>query len=263
MTFSQIIFLLSTKPSATNINVVKLFQILQSTGTFIIPSIIAYYLFYRKSKNDFIVKIPIKTIIYIILAILVFIPIINYIAYFNSKIDLPNSLQSLEDKMKELEKIAETTLKYFFIDRSLKGFIINFIMIAIISGIGEELFFRGILQNILIEWFKNKHTGIIVTAVIFSFIHFQFYGFIPRFLLGVYFGYLLFISSSIWIPIIAHIANNGIAVINYYITNEEIGNGYIDKVGTRIQDIYLLIICSLLFIFFNYMIIKFSIKSKN
>lgn len=264
ISFSQVIFLITNEVNENNIGIIKLFQIIQSIGTFILPSLIAYKLFFSKETNNFFINIPLSTIIYIILAILIFIPIINFIAYLNSRIDLPDSLQLFENKMKELENTAEKILKYFFIDKSFKGFIINFVMIAILAGVGEELFFRGILQNILSEWFKNKHVGIILTAAIFSFIHFQFYGFIPRFLLGVYFGYLLILSRSIWLPIVAHITNNGIAVITYYITNEEVGEGYLDKIGTNLQsDSILLIFCTIFFVLLNYVVIKTFIRRNN
>jgi hypothetical protein len=90
---------------------------------------------------------------------------------------------------------------------------VNLIMIAIIPAIGEELLFRGVLLRILRDWMKNIHVAIIVSALLFSFIHFQFYGFLPRFLMGVAFGYLLHWSGSLWVPIIAHFVNNGTAVV--------------------------------------------------
>jgi hypothetical protein len=92
----------------------------------------------------------------------------------------------------------------------------NLLFIAVFAGVGEELFFRGILQRIFIKMFKNPWAGIIVTAIIFSAIHLQFYGFIPRFILGVLLGMIYWYSGSIWPAIIAHFAYDAFAVVLIY-----------------------------------------------
>ena len=102
ISITDTLLLLTSEASENNIEIIKLFQILQSIGTFIIPSIAGYYIFYKDSKNDFIKRIPPLSALYIIIAIIALIPIINLIAYANSKIELPNSLESLENKMKKL-----------------------------------------------------------------------------------------------------------------------------------------------------------------
>jgi hypothetical protein len=89
-------------------------------------------------------------------------------------------------------------------------------MIGIIPAVGEELLFRGIIQRVLIQWTRNKHLGVWIAAILFSALHFQFYGFVPRALLGVMFGYMLIISGNLWLPVIAHFINNTVAVIAYY-----------------------------------------------
>jgi len=76
--------------------------------------------------------------------------------------------------------------------------------------------FRGTLQPFFTKWFANKHVAIIVTAFIFSAIHFQFYGFIPRFLIGIYLGYLFVWGKSLWLPIIAHFMHNANSLIFDY-----------------------------------------------
>jgi hypothetical protein len=81
-------------------------------------------------------------------------------------------------------------------------------LIAIIPAIGEELLFRGVLQRIFTEWFKSAHWGIWISAFLFSAIHMQFFGFLPRMFLGLFFGYLLEATGSLWIPILAHFINN-------------------------------------------------------
>ncbi|MDZ7777205.1 MAG: CPBP family intramembrane glutamic endopeptidase [Bacteroidales bacterium] len=89
----------------------------------------------------------------------------------------------------------------------------NLLLIAVIPAIGEELFFRGVLQKVFTDWFSNAHAGIIITSVLFSALHMQFFGFLPRFVLGVLFGYYFYWSRSLWLPIFAHFINNGAAVV--------------------------------------------------
>ena len=109
--------------------------------------------------------------------------------------------------------------------------IINLIMIAALAAIGEELLFRSILQPSLIRVCKNAHIGIFITSAIFSFIHFEFYGFIPRLVLGMLLGYMFFYSRSIWVPMIMHFVNNGTAVVLYYLNNKGITNIDVETFG--------------------------------
>jgi hypothetical protein len=75
------------------------------------------------------------------------------------------------------------------------------------------------MQRIFISWFKNYHVAIAVTGFIFSAVHFQFYGFVPRFLMGVLLGYMMVWSNNLWVPIIAHFTNNALDVIGYFFIN--------------------------------------------
>jgi membrane protease YdiL (CAAX protease family) len=95
------------------------------------------------------------------------------------------------------------------------------LMLAIIPALGEELIFRACFQKVLGRWTGNYHLAIWLSAIIFSSIHFQFYGFFPRMFLGALFGYLLVWSGSIWLPILAHFLNNGMAVVGAYVLQQE------------------------------------------
>ena len=93
---------------------------------------------------------------------------------------------------------------------------INLIMIGLIPAIGEELVFRGVVQKIFSQWSKNVHIGIWSAAFLFSAMHMQFYGFLPRMMLGGLLGYLYVWSGSLWLPIIGHFVNNAGAVLMSY-----------------------------------------------
>ncbi|MFM7813318.1 MAG: type II CAAX prenyl endopeptidase Rce1 family protein [Flavobacteriales bacterium] len=88
-----------------------------------------------------------------------------------------------------------------------------YLSISIIPAICEEMFFRGLLQPLLSSIYRNHHIGIWITAGIFSLIHFQFYGFLPRLLLGALLGYLMVWSGSLWSSMFAHAVNNATAIL--------------------------------------------------
>lgn len=95
--------------------------------------------------------------------------------------------------------------------------LINLFVVALVPAICEEIAFRGVLQSQLAKATRNPHVAIWLSAFIFSFVHFQFYGFIPRMLLGAFFGYLVIHSGSIWAAVLAHFINNAAAVLSRYL----------------------------------------------
>ena len=115
--------------------------------------------------------------------------------------------------------------------------IIMILIVGVLTGIGEEFVFRGVLQRLFLDKFRNPHIAVWITAVIFSAVHFQFYGFVPRMLLGAFFGYLLVWSGNIWLPIIAHALNNSFSVAGAYIQQRAGEESFIDTLGTTGEDI--------------------------
>ena len=94
---------------------------------------------------------------------------------------------------------------------------------ALVPALAEEFFFRGAIQHFLSSVLKNKHIVVIITAFIFSVIHFQFYGFIPRFLLGIYLGYLAIWSGKLFLPILAHFMHNSLSLLFDYLSKKNDG----------------------------------------
>jgi len=153
------------------------------------------------------------------LATFSFMPLNSYIAEWNQAWTFPEFMSGFEDWARSLEDdLAETTEKFTNF-QTFGQFILGLVVISILPGIGEELLFRGIVQNSLHRWTKNHHVAIWVGAFLFSFIHFQFFGLVPRMVLGAIFGYLYVWSGNIWYPIVAHMANNGISVLLVYLLN--------------------------------------------
>ena len=195
----------------------KTIQIFQSIGLFVIPPIVIAFL---ARKNVFTaLSLDIKPNILILIlagiAIIVAMPLIDIMAEFNSHLSLPTSLSWIEEWMRESEIKIEKITKIFLETSTVSGLFLNLFMIALIPAIGEELMFRGFIQNFIAKRL-NIHISIFISAFIFSAIHLQFFGFLPRLAMGMFFGYLLYWSGSLWLPMFAHFVNNAAAVIITY-----------------------------------------------
>jgi membrane protease YdiL (CAAX protease family) len=143
----------------------------------------------------------------------------GWLQELNQAVSFPESLKGLEVLLKGMEdKLAETT-KFFTNFTSFWQFLLAFFVIAVIAGIGEELIFRGLIMRKLLLGTGNPHIAICVSAFIFAAIHFQFYGILPRMMLGVLFGYFYLWTGNIRVPIFAHIFNNGFAITIMYLHN--------------------------------------------
>jgi hypothetical protein len=125
---------------------------------------------------------------------------------------LPSFLKDIEAWMRKMEDEGIATTMAILKMNSIRGFLINLTVIAVIPAICEEFIFRGSLQRTFLRIFKNPHVAIWTSAIIFSAIHFQFFGFFPRLFLGAAFGYIYFWTGSIWHAVLAHFLNNGFAV---------------------------------------------------
>ncbi len=156
-------------------------------------------------------------------------PLINLLSLWNQSLHLPAALAPVEQATRQWEELAEQLTQALLSSDRIDILLANLFVVAILAAVTEECFFRGTLQRILSHCQTNPHTVIWTAAILFSAFHLQFYGFFPRMLLGAYFGYLLYWSRSIWLPIFAHFINNAIAVItlsnsslqeNPYLTGE-------------------------------------------
>ena len=234
-----------------SISLLKFFQTFQSIGVFIIPPfIVAWFLHDRPSIFLQYRKLPdLKSVLFVIAIISFSNPLINWLTEINSKLSLPEFMSSVEIWMQDSEKQANQVTEAFLSTSSLITVFSNIVMIAILPALGEELLFRGIVQQLIKKISGNAHAAIWISAAIFSALHMQFFGFLPRMVLGAMFGYMLEWSGTLWLPIIAHFVNNATAVIAYYLMQKGlIGNG-IDKTGTSSDGSSYLVLVSIIFLF--------------
>jgi membrane protease YdiL (CAAX protease family) len=204
-------------PDPNQIMQQKILQAVQAVVLFILP---AYFTAQCAGKPNEVLRLKstnYTNILLVVLFAVIAIPAVNYIAELNTKISLPDFLQSIENWMKKMEMDAAVITTQMLSVYTIGGLLINILIIGLLAALGEEIFFRGVLLKIL-EQKMNYHIAIWLSAIIFSAIHLQFFGFIPRMFLGAAFGYMAVWSGSIYLPIMAHFINNTIGVIGFYLT---------------------------------------------
>lgn len=207
----------------------KIAQGLSSIMMFVVPPIV----YYRVSRT----RHPMESLgfrevtkpwyLYFIIGVaLMFIslPVTNQLTRWNEAMSFGGVFSQLEAYLKQLEEMAATTTEKMLNVDTFGGLLLNLLVIALIPAVGEELTFRGVLQQGLVRRMNSPHLAIILSAAIFSFIHFQFYGFLPRMFLGILLGYMFYITGSLWTSITMHFVNNGTAVVLYYLSNKGIIN---------------------------------------
>jgi len=201
-------------------NTLRLAAFLNHLFTFLIPAIIASYLFYKKDWLSYqrMDAAPIsKYLLMGTLMILVAFPFVYLTYWLNSLVPLPEVLTNMEEATAEM-------VKGLLIMDSPMELVFNLLVIAVMPAVAEEMIFRGIIQDSLEKMISNPHVAILVASIIFSAIHMQFEGFLPRMVLGMVLGYLFYWTRNLWVPIFAHAVNNGSQVIAGYLYPEELIN---------------------------------------
>ena len=197
---------------------IQLIQTISVFGAFVLPALLAAYLCSRNPMADFWVDRPLsrQNAMRITCASLTLLPCINLIHYYNKMLRLPTWLSGVENWMKTMEEMAEQAMELMLRTDSLDDLLINILIVAALAALSEEFLFRGVLFRWLRDSVSNHHWVVWIIAILFSAIHLQFYGFIPRLLLGAYLGYLLIWTGSLWAPILAHFVNNLMGVLLYF-----------------------------------------------
>jgi membrane protease YdiL (CAAX protease family) len=143
------------------------------------------------------------------------LPIAAQLGIWSMNIDFPDWMAGMdEDSFGSLSALLQMN--------GFTDFLITFILVAVIAGLGEELVFRGIIQNELQKIFKKSWIAIIITAILFSAVHFQPSGFLTKFIIGLVLGYVYWVSKNLWYSIFLHTLNNGMPIVFLYLNNNKI-----------------------------------------
>ncbi|MFP4471716.1 MAG: CPBP family intramembrane glutamic endopeptidase [Bacteroidales bacterium] len=246
----------------TYISMMKFFQVINQLGIFIIPSVI-FALLVTNNVAGYLSLDRFPRAVSALLTILLIytmLPAIHALVQVNEHLQLPGNLEGLEEWMKESESAAARLTEAFLNTGSPMGLLFNLFMVGVLAAVGEELLFRSVLIRLFRGWFGNVHMAVIVSSLLFSAFHLQFYGFLPRFMLGLVFGYLFVWSGSVWLPILAHFVNNASAVIVYFLANKGVLKEDVKDFGAT--DNYLLLIIATLISFLIGGYIYFSERRK-
>ncbi len=232
----------------------------QNILAFIVPAILTWKICFKASplkvmeadNNPSCKMIGIAVLIYF-----VGMPALNQIVYWNQEMHLPEFLSSFENWCSEMENLAEEQTQGLLSTTDIFPTIMNILIIGVLTGIGEEFFFRGALQRMLVISKVNSHVAIWTAAIVFSALHFQFFGFVPRVLLGAFFGYLYMWSGNIWVNSFAHALNNSLVIISTWCIKKGYLSEEFDMVGVDeggfpvVALISVIAVVAIIFIFYR------------
>jgi len=241
----------------------KIFQIITAAGGFIVPALLFSLLASRRRLDYLRINSLGKWSLLLLGGVLMLcaFPLINYMGQLNSQMHLPAFMQDIQNWMQSKEDEADTMTNAYLAHQGIKSLLLNLFMIGLVAAVAEELFFRATLQQLVIKATGNIHAGVWITGILFSAIHFEFFGFFPRMLMGVYLGYLFVWSGSIWVPIFAHFVNNATVVILTYFEQKNMLPDKFDQLGTDNSQIIYTIISAVIVAVLLVAIRKISKKS--
>jgi uncharacterized protein len=189
--------------------------------SYLFPTILYWHYIERRSTADLSREANPAAITWLLtfLLVLIFIPLNSKFIEWNAAMKLPNAWSGIEEWMRQKEDQLGIMTKFLTNYDSFSQLLIALFVVTLLPALGEEALFRGAIQTKLLEHWKNPHIAIWVSAAIFSAIHFQFYGFLPRMMLGALFGYLYYWTGNFWIAVLAHFVNNGFVLVMMYLHN--------------------------------------------
>lgn len=210
--------------------VLRIVTIVQALLVFILPPTVTALMVTRLPAEflEVMSRPRLSTVFLAIVAMLAAVPAMNLVIDWNASIDLPESLSWF----KTAEENAQATLEKLMGAPTAGNLIMSVLIVGCLTGFAEELFFRGGVQKLLMSGRMNPHVAIWLTALIFSLFHMQIFGFVPRILLGAFFGYLMWWSGSLWLSVIAHAFNNILVVVADWLRRNSAGMPDIDSIGT-------------------------------
>ena len=231
---------ISENISSQQLAFLKLSQVISQCGLMLFPALFFAWLTDRNISHFFKMSSNISGAIVIMSIFLIFAigPLIGFLVELNQGVTIP--WKGIEQWMQKMEEIAAVTTKAFLSTTSFSALLINLFVIALLPAVSEELLFRGVVLRISKELFSNIHLAVLFSAIVFSAIHFQFYGFLPRMILGIVLGYMFVYSGSIWVPIIAHFVNNATVVVVEWLYLRGVTNISMEDFGTT-TNIFLVI----------------------
>lgn len=211
---SALISLIVTEPPVTSR--MRVATVIQDLFVFILPAVVIAVVSSRYTARFLSIDrgASVWTVVLAVAALMVSAPVQNLIIEWNAELSLPESMSSIDRWMRAAELRAQDSTSLLLGGTSASDLVMSLLIVGVLTGLGEELFFRGALQRILTYNPRAAHAAIWIGAFIFSAFHMQFMGFVPRMLLGAFFGYIVWWSGSLWPAVVTHIINNSVVVFS-------------------------------------------------
>lgn len=224
----------------------RIATLIQDVVIFIVPAVATAVIVTRYPARFLeIDKAPgVRVMLLALAALLAMVPAMNCVISWNESLSLPGSLKGFETALRQAETNAAELTSMLMSGGSVGSLIISLLIVGLLAGFSEELFFRGTLQQLLTPGpcQSAPHLAIWITAFIFSAIHFQFFGFVPRLLLGAFFGYALYWSGSLWVPVTLHVVNNSLVVLTTWSAKAGINIVDFDEIGSSPSQWWVVVI---------------------
>lgn len=203
--------------SPSEVAALRVGAVMQDLFGFVLPAVILSLMVSRLPANFLqINRFSGKHTLLAIVTVAAAVPLVNNIAAWNAAANFGPLQPALVQAEQMAAEISATMLGT---SGSVTDLVMGLLIVGVLAGLSEELFFRGALQRLLLTRPMNPHAAIWLTALVFSLFHMQFFGFVPRLLLGALFGYAAWWSGSLWTAVAAHIFNNSLAVTVMWFIN--------------------------------------------
>lgn len=218
----------------------RIITVIQDVVVFIVPAIVTAMMVTRQPATLLCIDrpIPLNPTLIGACTLLCSIPAMNFVIWLNTSIPFP---EDIFQALTEMEENANAAIQSLMGSHTVGNLIMSVLIVGLFAGLSEELLFRGGLQRLLVTGGVNHHVAIWATAFFFSMLHMQFFGFVPRMLLGAFFGYMLYWTGSLWVPVILHALNNTVYVVAGWLNNGADSPSAIDSIGSGTDIAYVVI----------------------
>ncbi len=195
------------------------FSLVQGLFVFIFPTILTWMMTSLRPWHMMGMdrSLSLKSLGWMLALYVIAYPAMAQIIYYNADISFPDSMKGLEQTLRDWENAGADATAAIMSTTTVGGLIVNVLIVGLFTGLAEEMFFRAGIQRMMMTSRISPTVAIWSAAAIFSFVHFQFFGFVPRLLLGAIFGYVYWRTRSIWAPALLHGINNSIVVVTEWL----------------------------------------------
>lgn len=195
-------------------NAMLLMQLIVASCAFLIPPFLFSYITHPRPKWYLGLRTPGKPVQWglVVLTMLGAMPVMISLGNWISHFDFGPAVKAAQEQ-------DELRMKGLLNMPTFGDFLKTFLVLAILPGLSEELFFRSILMRFSAQKIRNIIFPIIISAVLFAWSHTNLYGLPSIFLAGMLLGGIYYLTGSIWCSVLAHMLNNGLQIILMYMAN--------------------------------------------